>query len=243
MTRLTTQTDTEEQLFADFKRKLNLEAAAAQVAKLEYDMTCATTEKAALRHACQEANRLKIGAICVLPAQVKACENFLGSDPQTSLIACISFPHGGDTTAIKVAAVKRAIKDGVDEVEVCAPIAYIKDGNWSYVKREFKKLKSAAKYRNVRIDAECGLLTAQELTKLCSVAADCGITSVRTSHNENYDASVIGKMKTAVKDKCTIKASGVRTLADMDSATDMGAGIIGSTHALDLAELILKSVD
>jgi len=243
MAHLTTQTETEEQLFADFKRKMNIEAAAAQVAKLEYDMTSASTEKAAIRHACQEANRLKLGAICVLPCHVKMCEGFLGSDPQTSLIACISFPHGGDTTAIKAAAVKRAIKDGVDEVEVTAPISYIKDGAWGYVKKEFKKLKSVSKYRNVRINAECGLLTSQELAKLCSVAADCGITSIRTSYRENYDASVIGRMKTAVKDRCTIKASGVNSLADMDSAIDMGAGIIGSIHAPDLAELILKSVE
>ena len=71
----------------------------------------------------------------------------LGKDPQTSLIACISSPHGGDTTEIKVKAIKDAVKNGVDEVEVTAPIAYVKDANWGYVKRELKKLKGAYKHR------------------------------------------------------------------------------------------------
>ncbi|MDE7265598.1 MAG: hypothetical protein K2N52_04920, partial [Clostridia bacterium] len=119
--------------YAEFKRKMNLEAACGQVAKLEYNLTDATVEKATLRRACQEAERLKIGAVCVLPNCVKPCVSFLGRDPQVSLIACISFPHGGDTTKMKCALVKQAVKDGVDEAEVTAPIAYIKDGNWGYV--------------------------------------------------------------------------------------------------------------
>ena len=234
--------ETEKRLFEDFKRKMNLEAAAAQIAKLEYNVTQATATKAELRNACQEANRLKLGAVCVLPNQVKHCVHFLGKDPQTSLVACISFPHGGDTTKVKTAAVKAAVKEGVDEAEVCAPISHIKDGNWSYVKREFKKLKNAAKNRALRINIESQFLTAQELTKVCALAADCGVTSLRTSSCIGYESDVVSKMKSAVKDKCTIKADGVSNLSEMQSAVDMGAGVIGSKNALDLAQLILGAV-
>ncbi|MDE5943190.1 MAG: hypothetical protein K2H30_03165 [Clostridia bacterium] len=232
--------------YAEFKRKMNLEAACGQVAKLEYNLTDATVEKATLRRACQEAERLKIGAVCVLPNYVKSCVSFLGKDPQVSLIACISFPHGGDTTKMKCALVKQAVKDGVDEAEVTAPIAYIKDGNWGYVKREFKKLKKSAKNRAVRINVESTLLTDQELTKVCSIAADCGITSIRSQSGYfggTFDGEVIAKMKAAVKDKCTIKADGVSNISDMDIAVDMGAGIIGSKNALDLAQLILHAAN
>ena len=87
-----TSEEDEKKMYADFKRKLNLEAASAQVAKLEFNLTQATVSKAELRRACQEANRLHLGAVCVLPNQVKHCVHFLGNDPQTSLVACISFP-------------------------------------------------------------------------------------------------------------------------------------------------------
>ncbi|MDE7452811.1 MAG: hypothetical protein K2N22_00195, partial [Clostridia bacterium] len=223
-TPLEAEQEQEKLRYAEFKRKMNLEAAHGQVAKLEYNLTDATTDKATLRHACKEAERLKIGAVCVLPANVKPCVSFLGKDPQVSLIACISFPHGGDSTKVKVAAVKQAVKDGVDEAEVTAPIAYIKDGNWGYVKREFKKLKKAGKVRNVRINVESTLLTPQELAKVCSLASDCGITALR-SHSGyfggSFDGEVISRMKAAVKDKCTIKADGVNNISDMDIAVDM----------------------
>ncbi len=247
MEQLDENTDEQEKLqYAEFKRKMNLEAAHGQVAKLEYNLTDATVEKATLRHACHEAERLKIGAVCVLPNSVKPCVSYLGRDPQVSLIACISFPNGGDTTKMKVAAVKQAVKDGVDEAEVTAPVSYIKDGNWGYVKREFKKLKKAGKNRAVRINVESTLLTPQELTRVCSLAADCGITALRSQSGffgGTFDGEIIAKMKTAVKDKCTIKADGVTNLADMGIAVDMGAGVIGSKNALDLAQLILNVAD
>ncbi len=239
------QMDESERLqFTEFKRNLNRQAAQAQVGKIEYELTDASVDKNILKRVCQDANALKLGAICTLPCYVRTCEMLLGKDPQTSLIACISLPHGGDTTEIKVKAIKDAVKNGVDEVEVTAPIAYVKDANWGYVKRELKKLKGAAKKCGLRINIESSLLTPQEITKLCTVAADCGITSLRVS-SDSYgipDAEVVTRIKAAVKDKCTVKAVGITGLADMNVAFDMGAGIVGSKNAADLARLIFQTV-
>lgn len=233
----------EEAQYAEFKRRVSLEAARAQAAKLELDYLDCTADKNLLKRACQDANVLGIGAICVLPNYVKACVNYLGKDPKTSLIACISYPHGADTLDIKVAALKRAVKDGIDEAEVTAPLAYIKDGNWGFVKKEFKKLKKAAKDRGLRINLESPLLTPQEIAKTCRVAVECGITSLRCK-SENFlcgfDSECVAEVKQAVKDKCTIKADGVTGLSEMNEAVNLGAGIIGSKSAFDLARLILR---
>lgn len=238
--------EAERRQFGEFKRKLNLQAAQAQVAKIEYNLLDAAVEKGTLRRACQDANALNIGAVCVLPSLVRSCVAFLGPDPRSSLIACVSFPHGGDGTKTKVAAVKNAVNDGADEAEVTAPIAFIKDGNWSYVKREFKKLRKAAKKRGIRINVESPLLTPQELTKVCAVAAECKITCIRASSGAygcGFDPDAVAHIRTAVKDRCTIKADGVTNISEMNVAVDMGAGIIGSRNAPDLARLILQTAE
>lgn len=240
------KTQTELQQFNEYKRKLNLQAAQAQVSKIEYNLIDATVDKTTLKKACQEANTLKLGGVCVLPNAVRLCANILGPNPQTSLIACISYPHGGDVTKIKVKAVKEAIKDGVDEVEVTVPVACIKEGDWGYVKREFKDLKKASKKRALRINIECNLLTPAELTKVCTVAVDCGITSIRTSsgfYGTGFKSETITAIKNVVKDKCTIKADGISTLGDAETAMTMGAGIIGCKNASDIARLILKAAE
>ena len=238
--------ETELQQFNQYKRKLNLQAAEAQVGKIEYNLLDATVSKATLKKACQEANALKLGAICVLPNAVRLCANMLGPKPQTSLVAFISYPHGADITPIKVKAVKEAIKDGVDEVEVTAPVACVKDGDWGYVKREFKALKKATKKSALRINIECSLLTPAELAKTCTVAADCGITSLSTSsgfYGTGFKADAVTSIKNTVKDKCTVKADGVSTLGDVETALTMGAGILGSKNAPDLAKLVLKAAE
>ena len=228
--------------FNEYKRKLNLQTAEAQVGKLEFNLLDATTSKALLKKACQDANSLKLGAVCVLPNAVRLCTHFLGPNPQTSLIACISYPHGGDTTKIKVKAVKEAIKDGVDEVEVTVPIACIKEGDWGYVKREFKALKKATKKSALRINIESNLLTPNEITRVCTVATACGITSIHTS--SFYGAAktdIITEIKKIVKDKCTVKADGVSTIGETERTLAMGAEIVGSKNASDLARLILSA--
>lgn len=235
----------EEALYEDFKRKINLQAAYAQIKKIEYNLSDITAGLSALRMACTDASTLKLGGICVAPSFVKACSNFLGAAAhrKSSLIACISYPNGADTTDIKVKAVKRALKDGADEVEVTAPIAQIRDGNFQYVKRELKKLRRATKNRSLRISAECSLLTAQDVMRLCMLAADCRINSVKTISGGYGDeaSKTIADIRSAVKDKCTIKAEGVSTVTELSAAVDMGAGIVGSKNAPAVARYILAA--
>lgn len=241
-----TLSQSEKLLYSQFRRKINNEAARAQVRKLEYNMCEVTAGINTLKNACADGKSLGLGGICVLPAFVKNCAGFLGAQRKCRLVACVSYPHGADATAIKVKAAKRAVKDGADEVEVTAPIAQIRDGNFGYVKRELKKLRNATKKKALRIDAECALLSKQQIIKLCSIAADCGVNSVKTAsgaYKGGNEIEMITDIKNAVKDKCTIKAEGVATVLEMSSAIDMGATVIGSRNAADVARAILTSAE
>lgn len=243
-TKIGTFSESERLLFSQFRKKINTEAARAQVKKLEYNLADVTAGLGAVKSACTDGNALELGGICVLPSFVKQCAAFLGLPRKCLLIACVSNPHGGDATAIKVKAVKRAIKEGADEVEVTAPIAQIRDGNFAYVKREFKKLRSACKKQALRIDLECPLLSKQEIVKVSALAADCGVNSVKTAsgvYRGGNEIEMITDIKSAVKDKCTIKAEGVATVLEMSSALDMGASIIGSKNASAVARAILAA--
>lgn len=237
----------EKALYNEFKRKLNLQAAHAQIKKIEYNLADITTGLSALKSACADATTLQLGGICVAPSFVRPCSTYLGApaNRKSSLIACIGYPNGGDTTEIKVKAVKRAIKDGADEVEVTAPIAQIRDGNFQYAKREFKKLRSASKRKSLRISAECNLLSKHEIMRLCMIAADCKVNSVKTSSGVygGDEIQMIAEIRAAVKDKCTIKAEGVSSVAELSAAVDMGAGVVGSKNAPAVARYILAAAD
>ena len=240
-TKPATFSQSEKILYKQFRRKINAEAARAQIKKLEYDLNDVKAGLTFLKTACNDANSLGLGGVCVLPCFVKPCSQLLGAERKALLIACIGAPHGGDVTDIKVKAVKRALKDGADEAEVTAPTAHIRENNYAYVKKEFKKLRSAVKRKSLRINLECTLLTRDEIMRTCSLAADCGVNSLRLSGGNC--AEWLGDVKTAVRDRCTIKSEGIATVLEMSSSIDMGATVIGSKNAADVARAILTASD
>lgn len=234
-------TQSEKLLYQQFRKKINSEAARAQIRKLEYDLADVKAGFNFLKTACADANALGLGGFCVLPAFVRQCATLLGAERKTELVACIDAPNGGGVTDIKVKAVKRAIKDGADGVEVAAPIAHVRDGGYAYVRKEFKKLRSAAKHKSLRIDLFCTLLTKEEIKRTCLLAADCGVNSIKLSGGSC--AEWLADVKSAVKDKCTIKSEGIATVIEMSGSIDMGATIIGSKNAADVARAILTAAD
>ncbi len=234
----------EKLLYTQFRRKINTEAAKSQIKKIEYNLADPTVGLPAIKSACSDAQALGMGGVCVLPCFVRQSVNFLGADRSCGVIACISAPHGGDTTDIKVKAVKRAVKDGADEVEVTVPVAHIREGNFSYFKKELKKLRSASKKMSLRIDAECPLLTKEDVAKVCAIAADVGVNSVKTSsgaYGRGNELEMIAEIKSTVRDKCTIKSEGVATVLELSNAVDMGANVVGSRNAATVARSILAA--
>jgi deoxyribose-phosphate aldolase len=231
----------DEMEFKEFKRLKRQEEAAAMIARIEGDFLSEYTDKSRIRNACKDFDRAGVGAIIVLPAYVKPCVSFLGKDPKCGLIAAISYPHGCDVTEVKTAATKRAVKDGVDEVEVCAPTAIIKDGNFSYFKKECKKLKKAARNRALRIVFDCAALSDAELTKACQCAADCGVNMLRL--NNLADVQQLTAIKTAIKDKCLLKVDGGDDFSSFQQRVVLGAQSVASKNVSDVVQYLLAQID
>ncbi|MGN0808192.1 MAG: hypothetical protein ACI4MN_07095 [Candidatus Coproplasma sp.] len=228
----------EKEEFEEFKRSNRIKEAKATVLKLELDCLNLLDDKVYLKEICRRANMQEIGAIVVYPAYVKACVSYLGGDPQVSLIAAISYPHGCDTTEVKVEAVKRAVKDGVDEVEVCAPVALIKDGNYQYFRHECKKLKKAAKIRALRIVFDCKALKENELIKACLTAADAGANCVRLN---GADSEMVSLIKSKLKGRCLTKADDAQDVSSFLTLCNVGADSVNCPRALDIAVQLLNS--
>lgn len=235
-----TEALTEEEQYREFKRIKRMDEAKANVLKIECDCLSPYTEKLSLKETCKTANSLAIGAIVVFPNYVKACVNALGKDPQVSLIASVSYPYGEETTEVKAEAVKRAVKDGVDEVEVCAPTAFIRDGNLAYFKKECKKIKKASKNCAVRITLDCTILEEKDIIKAAVTAADAGINCLRLN---GADGETVSKIKSAVKGRCLIKAEKADSATSFANLCTMGADTVACTQALNLAQYLLKKAE
>jgi len=230
----------DEEQFMEFKRAGRLKEARANATKMESDCLSPYTDKSILKDMCARSRLLGVGGVVVLPYAVRLCRGYLGDDGVTEVIAEISYPHGGDLTEIKCAAVKRAVRCGADEVEVCAPTAHILEGNLSYFKRECKKLKKSSKTRALRISLDCSALCGDTLFRAVDVAAESGVDLLRLC---GADGELLSKVKARLCGRSGVKADKAETCASFINFCMMGADAVNCSAACDFAAYILKRAE
>src|SRR5947207_449133 len=71
-------------------------------------------------------------SLCIMPYYLRRCVEILkGRTVKAS--TTIGFPHGGRTTAIKVAEAQRALDDGGQELDMVVNINRVLSEDWNYV--------------------------------------------------------------------------------------------------------------
>ena len=95
----------------------------------------------------------------------------------------IGFPHGGHTTAIKLAEVAQALKDGGEELDAVVNISKVRSRDWQYVSDELNALADATHTGGAKIKVifENAYLDDAAKIRLCEICAEVGADWVKTS--------------------------------------------------------------
>jgi deoxyribose-phosphate aldolase len=92
-----------------------------------------------LEDGCALAARYDVASVCIMPFYLARCAQLLaGTTVHAS--TTIGFPHGGHTTAIKLAEARQALQDGGQELDVVINISKACSGDWQYVRDELSAL-------------------------------------------------------------------------------------------------------
>lgn len=226
--------------FEQFKKAKLLEQTRDRIARVECDSLSPVPSNGELRLLCREAERIGLGGIVVLPAFVRQCVAYLGTDPSCALFAAVSFPHGADSPAAKVAAVRRAVRDGADGAEVCASYSVLRQGNLAAFRRECKKLVRAARPRSLTLTLDCNFLEESDIVRACGCAADCGAARVRIVNASGRSA--VSAAVSAVGGRCDVKA-GADDLADMSELETLGAAVASCSNAPEVCSRLLNAAE
>ena len=131
---------------------------------------------------CRLALDYDTASVCILPYYLKRCAEILrGSNVRAS--TTIGFPHGGHTTAIKLAEARQALADGGEELDMVVNISAVLSGNWSYVRDDIKAVidvTHAAGQKVKVIFENCYLQDAHKI-KLCEICSELNADWVKTS--------------------------------------------------------------
>jgi len=160
------------------------------------------------------------------------------ADTDVNTDTVIGFPLGANTTAIKVAEVLQAVKDGVDEIDVVMNIGEFKSGHLATVPADLTAVINAAhdNHKLAKVIIETALLSDEEIMQASKLVADAGAEFVKTSTGfSTRGASIkdVVLMKKAVGDRIKVKASGgVHSKDEAEAMIDAGASRLGTSSGL-----------
>jgi deoxyribose-phosphate aldolase len=123
-----------------------------------------------------------VASVCILPYGLKRCAAMLsGSAVKAS--TTIGFPHGGHTTAIKVAEARQALADGGQELDMVVNISQVLSANWEYVRDDIQAVVDVthAAGQKVKVIFENAYLNEAQKVRLCEICGELGADWVKTS--------------------------------------------------------------
>ena len=217
-----------------------------QIAKMiDHSLLHPTMTDEILKNECEVAKKYNVASVCIKPYAVKmAAELLKGTDVMVGTV--IGFPHGSNTTVVKVFETKEAIKDGAVEIDMVVNIGKVLGEDWDYVKQEIRALQDICKENNaaLKVIFENDYLDNDKYKiKLCEICSDLGVAFVKTSTgygftkqsdgSYNYNGATEHDLKLMRKhtpENIEVKAAGgVRTLEDTLKVRSWGVTRIGAT--------------
>lgn len=195
----------------------------------------------AVQKICEEALAHEFAAVCIPPYFVKDAAAML-EHSKTKVATVVGFPLGYSATPAKVEEVKRAIDEGASELDAVVNLSALKSNNWNFLRNEMESLVTACHMRGkvLKMIFETGLLTQEEIVKLCQVAVDVDLDFAKTSTGYNGPGAtveVVKLLRATLPKKVKIKASGgIKDRQTAEAMIQAGADRIGSSSSVAIVK-------
>ncbi len=194
-----------------------------------------------LEQGCQVAVDYNAASVCIMPYYLRRCAEILkGSTVRAS--TTIGFPHGGHTTAVKLAEAKQALDDGGQELDMVANISKVLSGDWDYVRAEIKAVVDLthASNQKVKVIFENCFLDDRHKIKLCEICGDLKADWVKTSTGYGSGGATIEDLKLMRKHSpkhVQVKAAGgIRDLDALLEVRALGVTRVGASRTTEILD-------
>jgi deoxyribose-phosphate aldolase len=188
---------------------------------------------------CREAVEQQFAAVCVPPYFVGNAADIL-RDSRIKVATVAGFPMGYSPIATKVDEIKRLLDEDADEIDAVVNIAAVKNANWRYVRNDIESMTVAThiKGKVLKLIFETGLLSTEEIIKLCDLCNEIGVNYAKTSTGllgAGATPDIVKLLRTHLQPTVKIKASGgINTRRQAEALIAAGANRIGSSKGLVL---------
>jgi deoxyribose-phosphate aldolase len=194
-----------------------------------------------LEDGCALAARYDVASVCIMPFYLARCAQLLaGTTVHAS--TTIGFPHGGHTTAIKLAEARQALQDGGQELDVVINISKACSGDWQYVRDELSALADTthAGGAKIKVIFENAYHDDAAKIRLCGICAEIGADWVKTSTGYAPTGATfpdLELMRQHSPASVQVKAAaGIRDLDTLLRVRAIGVSRVGATRTQAMLE-------
>ncbi|NPV68362.1 MAG: deoxyribose-phosphate aldolase [Anaerolineae bacterium] len=202
---------------------------------IDHSLLNPTLTVADLEAGIQLALAYDVASVCIMPYYLRRCADLLrGSTVRAS--TTIGFPHGGHTTAIKVAEAEQALADGGEELDMVVNISQVLSGAWDAVARDIEAVTAVthAAGQKIKVIFENCYLNDDQKIMLCQICGEIGVDWVKTSTGYGSGGATdadLRLMRQHTPPQVQIKAAGgVRTLDRLLEVRALGVSRCGATR-------------
>jgi len=194
-----------------------------------------------LKRGCRLALEYNVASVCIMPYYLKRCAEILAGStvkPGTT----VGFPHGGHTTAVKVAEAKRALADGAEELDMVVNISKVLSEDWDYVRDDIRAVVEVvhAAGKKVKVIFENCYLEDGHKIKLCEICGELGADWVKTSTGYGPGGATdhdLKLMREHSPPHVQVKAAGgIRTLDRLLQVRALGVTRVGASRTVDILD-------
>jgi len=194
-----------------------------------------------LDEGCGVARRYDVATVCIKPYYLKRAVELLAGSAVKPTIT-VGFPHGGHTTAMKVAEAREGLRNGARELDVVINIGKALSHDWSYVKRDVADVVTAGHDGGaiVKVIFENCYLQEDHKIALCRICGEVGADFVKTSTGYGTGGATVEDLKLMRKHApphVQVKAAGgIRTLDALLEVRALGVTRVGATRTAEMLE-------
>ena len=183
----------------------------------------------------------RVASVCVLPYYLRSCSELLrGSDVLPSTV--IGFPHGSNTTHVKLTEAQQAIEDGGKELDMVVNIGKVLSGDWRYVSDEIRAVVENTHGYGGKLKVifeNCCLKDGHKI-RLCEICGELRVDWVKTSTGfgtGGATAEDVRLMREHSPPHVQVKAAGgIRSLDMVLLLREAGATRIGCSRTAEVLE-------
>ena len=206
-----------------------------QIAKMiDHSLLNPVLTDAEMEDGCRLAIEYDVASACVKPYHLKRCSELLAGNT-VAASTVIGFPHGGHTTAIKLAEAEQALRDGGAELDMVVNIGKVLSEDWFFVRQDIQAVVQVTHQAGalVKVIFENFYLQDNHKIRLCEICAEAGADFVKTSTGYASGGATMEDLRLMRRyspPHVQIKAAGgVRTLDALLEVRSIGVSRVGAT--------------